>query len=213
MLRLFLPYSVHERNSSKRKRRANRFRSVIRTGADALRRDRHATQKFLLLCCQFSFKKKKKGRHRRGAGSNHHCAGSWKATAKKRKAIGLDLSDTTRITSQLQIHCAPPPPQPRNVIKRGDRKSSTDKGRRGDANSQPESISIDWAPKEERDVTGRENIIHFLDATTPFLLSIHLCPVIKSRKKKEERKWPSLSLYRFHYSRLLSLKVTSFQIV
>ena len=62
---------------------------------------------------------------------------------------------------------------------KGDRKSSTDKGRRGDANSQPESISIDWAPKEERDVTGRENIIHFLDATTPFLLSIHLCPVIK----------------------------------
>ena len=142
----------------------------------------------------FFQEKKKKGRHRRGAGSNHHCAGSWKATAKKRKAIGLDLSDTTRITSQLQIHFAPPPPQPRNVIKRGDRKSSTDKGRRGDANSQPESISIDWAPKEERDVTGRENIIHFLDATTPFLLSIHLCPVIKSRKKKEERKWPSLSL-------------------
>ena len=42
--------------------------------------------------------------------------------------------------------------------------------------------------KERRDVTGRENIIHFLDATTPFLLSIHLCPVIKSRKKKRGKK-------------------------
>ena len=189
MLRLFLPYSVHERNSSKRKEKEEPTASDQSSELVRMRWGAIDTPPKSSSFCAVSFlsrKKKKKGRHRRGAGSNHHCAGSWKATAKKRKAIGLDLSDTTRITSQLQIHCAPP--QPRNVIKRGDRKSSTDKGRRGDANSQPESISIDWAPKEERDVTGRENIIHFLDATTPFLLSIHLCPVIKSRKKKRGKK-------------------------